>query len=63
MAQNNKNAYEYQPRSKSKSPIRQPDEIIREEVYLYPKIKDPGPRDIKASKNTYPPLPKVMLPI
>lgn len=30
---------------------------------MYPKIKELGPRDIKVSKNTYPPLPKVMLPI
>lgn len=32
-----KNAYEYQPRSKSKSPVKQVDEIVREEIFIQPK--------------------------
>ena len=58
-----KNAYEYQPRSKSKSPIKQQDEIIREEVFLQPKFFRPEERKFKSYENTYPPIPKVLMPI
>lgn len=42
-----KNNYEYQPRSKSKSPVKHVDEIIREEVYIQPRTFNIEERCIK----------------
>ena len=59
----NKGSYEYQPRSKSKSPIKQVDEIIREEIFLQPKIFNIEERGIRTYENKHPTLPRVLAPI
>lgn len=58
-----KNGYEYQPRSKSKSPARQVDEIIREEVCIQPRTFNLVDRCVKTVENKHPPLPKTLAPI
>ncbi len=44
-----KNSYEYQPRSKSKSPAKQVDEIVREEIFIHPKTFNIEARGIRTS--------------
>lgn len=58
-----KNSYEYQPRSKSKSPAKQVDEIVREEIFIQPKTFNIEARGIRTSENEHPALPKVLVPI
>jgi hypothetical protein len=58
-----KNSYEYQPRSKSKSPVRHVDEIVREEVFLQPKTFRLEERCIRTQENNHPLLPKMLMPI
>jgi hypothetical protein len=60
---NPKNYYEYQPRSKSKSPAKQLDEILREEIFIHPKTFRLEERGIRTSENDHPKLPKVLVPI
>ena len=55
--------YEYNPRSKSKSPIKQPDEIIRNEIEIKCPSFAPMNREIRRNKNTHPLLPKLLVPI
>lgn len=56
----NSNSYEYQPRAKSKSPIRQPEEIIRNEIEVkYPTVVS-NMRDIRHHNNKRPILPKIL---
>ena len=58
-----KASYEYQPRSKSKSPIKQVDEILREEIFIQPKFHALEEHSLKTYENDHPPLPKVLVPI
>lgn len=58
-----KNAYEYQPRSKSKSPVKQVDEIVREEIFIQPKSFRIEDRGMRVYENEHPALPKVLVPI
>ena len=46
-----KQSYEYQPRSKSKSPVKQVDEIIREEVFIQPKPFNVEERGVRTYEN------------
>ena len=57
------NHYEYQPRSKSKSPMKQVDEIVREELFIHPKTFHLEERCIKTLQNSHPMLPKMLMPI
>ena len=58
-----KNSYEYQPRSKSKSPARHVDEIIREEVYTQLRTFNLVDRCVKTVENKHPILPKTLASI
>lgn len=58
-----KRSFEYQPRSKSKSPIKHQEEIIREEIFTQPKSFIPTDRGIRVMENDHSPLPKLLLPI
>jgi len=58
-----KNSYEYQPRSKSKSPMKPVEEIVREEIFLQPKFFKTEERGIRTSENNHPNLPHILATI